>query len=256
LIIIAIPVHNEAPTIGVLLWRLRAVFQEYAREYEVLVFDDGSNDGTAEILPPYTKVLPLTILGGPERVGYARAVDALLREAARRTRYPRRDAVVLMQGDFTDQPEHLPELARRFEGGADVVIAERRVTDAMPATERRLRKFARFARRNVLAALETEDPFGTFRLIRLSIVRDLLKARGEAPLVTGAGWGANVELAALLRSGARRVESVALDPRYDLRPRASRRELFRDAWNLLRAGRGVRRANTPSPPRPEPVLSR
>ena len=122
---IAIPTYDEAPTIGLLLWRIRKVFQEYPREYEILVFNDGSTDSTAETLQPYTDVLPLTILGEREHVGYARALDALIREVARRTRYPRRDAMIVMQADFTDQPEMLPELVKRFEGGADIVAAER-----------------------------------------------------------------------------------------------------------------------------------
>jgi hypothetical protein len=92
-----IPAYNEAPTVGLLLWRLRKVFQEQPREYEVLVYDDGSTDATVETLEPYHKVMPLTVLGGTH-VGYAAAVDALCREASRRTRYPRRDAVVLLPG--------------------------------------------------------------------------------------------------------------------------------------------------------------
>ena len=47
---LCIPSFNEAPTVGVLLWRIRKVFQEYSREYEVIVYDDGSTDATAETL--------------------------------------------------------------------------------------------------------------------------------------------------------------------------------------------------------------
>ena len=68
---LCIPAYNEAETVGVLLWRIRKVFQDYSREYEVLVFDDGSTDATRDTLEPYTKVLPLTILGGPVKAGYA-----------------------------------------------------------------------------------------------------------------------------------------------------------------------------------------
>jgi hypothetical protein len=52
------------------------------------------------VLAPYTDALPVTILGGSEHVGYARAIDTLFRTALSRCRYPRRDAVILMQGDF------------------------------------------------------------------------------------------------------------------------------------------------------------
>ena len=97
---LAIPAHNEAATIGVLLWRLRTVLAEFPREYEAVVYDDASSDSTSEILENYAKVMPLTVLRGDRQVGYAAAVDALVRHVARDTRYPRRDAMLLLQGDL------------------------------------------------------------------------------------------------------------------------------------------------------------
>jgi glycosyltransferase involved in cell wall biosynthesis len=137
LLYICIPAYNEGPTIGVLLWRIRKVFQAYSREYEIVVYDDGSTDETRDRLLPYAEIAPLTVLHGETRQGYAHALDRLCREVSRRTRYPRRDAMILMQGDFTDQPEHLPELVKRFEGGADIVVSEREAGKA-PASVRRL----------------------------------------------------------------------------------------------------------------------
>src|SRR4029078_5518694 len=93
---ICIPAYNEAQTVGVLLWRIRKVFQEYSREYEVLVYNDGSTDSTVETLQPYGDVMPLTVLGGPERFGYGRALDALARAVSARTKYPRRDAMITL----------------------------------------------------------------------------------------------------------------------------------------------------------------
>jgi glycosyltransferase involved in cell wall biosynthesis len=45
-----------------------------SREYEIVVFDDGSTEATAETLQPYGDVLPLSVLGGDRHVGYGGAL--------------------------------------------------------------------------------------------------------------------------------------------------------------------------------------
>lgn len=243
---ICIPSHNEAPTIGVLLWRIRKVFRDFSREYEILVYDDASADETTAVLEPYHKVLPLTVIRGERRVGYARAVDALLRAAAQRTRYPRRDAVVLLQADFTDQPEQLPELIKRFEGGADVVVAEPATVPSAPQAVRSLATWARRAARvwPVRAQLSVPgvgDPFGTFRILRITVVRDLVRNAGDAPITDGPVRVANLELLRRAAALARRVESVTVEPRYDIRPRATRVKVWPDLKAILTAGWAARK---------------
>jgi len=252
---ICIPSHNEAPTVGVLLWRIRKVFQDYSREYEIIVYDDASTDETAAVLAPYHKVLPLTVLRGEHRVGYAGALDALFRAAAQRTRYPRRDAVVVMQADFTDQPENLPELVKRFEGGADIVVAESALSSpaspaspAPPAPEpvRRLAKWARRASqlwlvRAQLTVPGVADPFGTFRLFRITVVRDIVRAAGAARIADGPVHVANLELLRRAVTFARRVEAVQVEARYDVRPRPTRVRPWPDLKAILRAGWAARK---------------
>ncbi|HET9426715.1 MAG TPA: glycosyltransferase family 2 protein [Gemmatimonadaceae bacterium] len=249
---ICIPVFDEAPTVGLVLWKLRKVLQEYSREYEVVIYDDGSTDGTREALAPYADVLPLTIIGGPKRQGYAAALDGLVRHVTARTRYPRRDAMIVMQGDLTDQPEDVPELARRFEGGADIVVAERPAKGSMPQPVERLRRFSGWmSRRGTVRLLGADrvvrpalfeipgvaDPFGSLRLFRISVLRDLVKARGDAPIVENSGWAANAELLLRASGHARRVESMPSTQRFDLRPRGSRIRPWADARALFQFSR-------------------
>jgi glycosyltransferase involved in cell wall biosynthesis len=244
LIYICIPTYNEGPTVGVLLWRIRRVFQDYSREYEIVVYDDGSTDGTRETLEPYADVIPLTILRGEQRKGFGYALDQLTREVSRRTRYARRDAMIVMQADFTDQPEHIPELVKRFEGGADIVAAKQEMTEA-PAAVRRLRRFAEWIQRAGLPETGAADPFTTYRLYRISVLRELLKAIGDKPIVSSNGWAANMELLLKARRFARRLETVDLAPRYDLRTRETRVRPVADALNLFRFTRRARLLASP-----------
>jgi len=235
---ICIPAYNEAPTIGLVLWKIRRVFQEFPRDFALAVYDDGSTDDTAETLKPYTEVLPLTILGGGERghLGYGAAVDALCRWATQRTRYARRDAMILMQGDFTDQPEHLPDLVKRFEGGADIVVGEHPIDAKMPREVRQLRRAAGWLLRPFVSVEGVTDPFGTFRLFRISVLRDTIKRLGDGRLVERDGWAGNVELLLKTAPAARRIEVAQLDARYDLRSRGTRVRPWADAVTVFRFG--------------------
>lgn len=214
--------------------------QELGREYEILVFNDGSTDATAETLGSYAEVMPLTVLGGPRHEGYGRALDALVRSVSKRTRYPRRDGLLTMQADFTDRPEDLPELIKRFEGGADLVVAEGEVNAAWPKPARWLRRVAPLVTRPFVETPGVKDPFGTLRIYRISVLRDMLKEAGDASLVRSDGWSANVEMLVRASRFSRRIDSVGCSPRYELRPRATRIRPWRNALDMYRSARSLR----------------
>jgi glycosyltransferase involved in cell wall biosynthesis len=216
--------------------------QEFAREYEIIVYDDASTDATAETLKPYEEVLPLSVITGETHLGYGRALDALARAVSMRTRYPRRDAMVTMQADFTDRPEDLPELIKRFEGGADLVVSERAVTPAWPGSARLLYRIAPFVTKAFVQVPGVSDPFGTLRAYRITVIRELVNEAGTDPIVRSNGWAANIELLARASRHARRIEAVGGSPRYELRPRASRVRPWTSAVELFRSTRALRAA--------------
>jgi glycosyltransferase involved in cell wall biosynthesis len=244
---VCLPAYNEGPTVGLVLWSIHKVFSEYSREYEILVVDDGSDDSTAETLDSYAQLLPLTVIKHDRRSGYGAAIDTLARAAGDRTRYPRRDAAIFMQADFSDPPEALPELIKRFEGGADLVVAESdREPQQVSSSIRWVRRFAPRLLRAMLKLDGVKDPLGSFRLARISVLRDALRDCGDGPLALGGGWAANVELTVRLARFSRRIETVSVSPRFELRPRATRVRPFAGALDLYRSGRSlaVRRETT------------
>lgn len=224
MIYVCVPTHNEATTIGVLLWKTRNVLGEFGRDYRIVVHDDASDDETPEVLQRYRRALPLTVLRSEERIGYGRSVEKLLRHVKDEAPYPKRDCAVVMQGDFTESPDDVISLVKLLEGGADIVAGA--VTDDDDQAGRGFR-CARWAAttflRRVVGGAPVSDPLVGLRAYRVIVLKKALRDRGEDdPLIRSDGWAANVELLGELAPHARRIAEVPLSLRFDLQARPSR----------------------------------
>jgi glycosyltransferase involved in cell wall biosynthesis len=220
---ICIPAHNEERTIGVLLWKVRKVMADFARDYRILVLDDASTDRTSETLQRYVPSLPLRIFREEERVGYPRALERLLREAVAMADYPKRDSVVTLQADFTESPEYIVPLVKTLEGGADIVAGRLPAdTTPLPGPMRLTRWAASLLLSKTLRDAPVSDPLCGYRAYRVIVLKKALRSMGDEPILTGEGWAANLELLGLVAPHARRIEETPLDMRFDIRHRESR----------------------------------
>lgn len=242
MIYICVPARDEERTIGVLLWKIRKVMRDFPRDYHVLVLDDASTDGTAAALERYRRALPLTVLTEERPAGYHGALERLIREAVRRARYPKRDAVVTLQGDFTESPEYIEPLIKTLEGGADIVAGAARLDDdggsGCPRQLRWARRAASVFMGGALRQAPVSDPLCGLRAHRVIVLKKALRAAGDAPLLTAEGWGANVQLLAVVAPHARRIEEVPVEMRFDLRARESRFRLMQTVRQLYRVRGG------------------
>jgi glycosyltransferase involved in cell wall biosynthesis len=233
-IYVCIPAHDEAATIGVLLWKTRKVLNEFGRDFRLVVHDDASTDDTARVLERYARTLPLTVLRSEHRIGYGRSLEKLLRHVQAEAPYPKRDCAVVMQGDFTEDPQDIVSLVKTIEGGVDVVAGSRTQNGRpQPTGMRAVRWLTHALLRGKLVGSPISDPLGGMRAYRVIVLKKALRERPE-PLIRSDGWAANVELLGQLLPHARRVSEVQLEPRYDLRMRPSR---FRPMRTLLSVAR-------------------
>lgn len=117
---LVIPVYNEKPVIPMLLERLKQVMSGLDLSYEILLVDDGSRDGSGELMYRLALTDPtLHVLRLSRNFGKEAALTAGLDHA-------RGEAVIIMDADLQDPPELIPQMLTYWREGYDVVSMKRR----------------------------------------------------------------------------------------------------------------------------------
>ncbi|HEY9481168.1 MAG TPA: glycosyltransferase family 2 protein [Candidatus Paceibacterota bacterium] len=117
-----LPVYNESAGVRDFHKELSGTFKALEKKYEVeaLFVNDGSHDGTAEVLREIADVdNRVRVLHFSRNFGHQIAVTAGLDHATG-------DAIVIMDTDLQDPPAIALELVREWEDGHEVVYAQRR----------------------------------------------------------------------------------------------------------------------------------
>jgi dolichol-phosphate mannosyltransferase len=92
-----------------------------AHTWELIVVDDGSPDGTADLAESYADKHPVRVVRRPGKAGLASAVLAGFAQA-------RGDVLVVMDADLSHPPEAVPRLAGAIREGADLAVGSRYVS--------------------------------------------------------------------------------------------------------------------------------
>ncbi|MBW3533727.1 MAG: glycosyltransferase family 2 protein [Gemmatimonadetes bacterium] len=237
MVYICVPVHDEGRTIGPLLWKIRKVMADFGRDYEILVLDDASRDETPDVLQRYRKTLPMRVIRSDERLGYARATERLLREAVRSAPYPKRDSVVTLQGDFSEDPAQIVELVKTLEGGADIVAGcASSAGPSAPRGVRIMRRAAPWVVGRSWGRAPVSDPLCGLRVYRVIVLSKAFRTEeGDVALLSASEpLAVNLELLGLVAPHARRIEEAPATGRYDLQVRASRARPLKTLRELLR----------------------
>jgi len=114
-----LPAFNEADNLPSVLTELAAVLESNFEEWRILVVDDGSTDGTRQVLRDLSASLEnLQWIRIPRRSGKSNALQVAFSQIST-------DLVLLMDADGQDDPTEIPRLLGRLDSGADLVTGRR-----------------------------------------------------------------------------------------------------------------------------------
>lgn len=169
---IVIPTFDEAESLPVLVERLTQALSGSGQDYELLVIDDDSPDGTWRVAEqlgarnPHVRVIRRT---SGER-GLAPAVVEGWRQA-------RGEIIGVMDADLQHPPQLLPALLEQLNGhAADVVIASRYLPDGARLRWNPIRKWISRGASNLAqavlppAAHQVTDPMSGYFLLRREVL--------------------------------------------------------------------------------------
>ena len=119
--LVLIPTYNERENVSAMVDKVFSL----PVEFDILVIDDGSPDGPADIVSVRQKVYPdrLHLLCREGKLGLGTAYLAGFRWGLERDY----DYIIEMDCDFSHNPDDLPRLVAAAEEGADVVVGSRYV---------------------------------------------------------------------------------------------------------------------------------
>jgi len=232
LLTIIIPAYEEERTIGEVLDRVCAIDTEsLGFDKEVIVCDDGSADGTAEIVRQTAeKDSRVRLVANAQNMGKGAAIRTALEHATG-------DYCLIQDADLEYDVEDYPALLRPLLDGADVVYGSRFLENSRPTGM----KTANFVANRLLAiaanlmyGVNITDEATCFKVFETKLLKslDLECMRFEfCPEVTA-------------KLGLRKVEIIEVPIQYEARSMEDGKKIgwtdgFEAMWELMKHRSGV-----------------
>jgi dolichol-phosphate mannosyltransferase len=159
---VVVPTYQEVANIPLLVERLKAVREQGQLELDLLLMDDDSRDGSAELVErmalPWVKLITRTADRGLSQA----VLDGLRRS--------RSDVLAVMDADLSHPPETLPKMLAQLAAGADFVVGSRFVEGGTTDDDWGLFRWlnSRVATLLALPLTTIKDPMSGFFMLRRS----------------------------------------------------------------------------------------
>jgi glycosyltransferase involved in cell wall biosynthesis len=224
---VLVPAYNEHDTIAEIIRRIRAV----PIPKEIIVVEDGSTDGTRELLEAMQGEPDLRIFFHPQNRGKGAALRTAMSHVTG-------DIVIIQDADLEYNPEEYPQLIRPIvEGNADVVFGSRFITDGPhrvfyywhSVANHLLTLFS-----NLFTDLGLSDMETCFKVFRREVIETL------APTLKENQFGIEPELTAKIARHRYRVYEMGISysgRTYEEGKKIGFRDALRAIWCILRYSR-------------------
>lgn len=178
LISVCVPVFNEKENIENAYSRISSVMNGMENyDYEIVFFDDGSTDGSDEIIESICETDEHVKAVFYERnFGYSKTVFYCMQQA-------KGDAAIIVHCDMQNPPEEIPNFVEKWEQGADVVLGVKNKSH-----ENKLMYFIRtlgYWMLNIVFGMHLVPHATEFELLDKSIVEILCSISTQNPFLRG-----------------------------------------------------------------------
>ncbi|GGH81522.1 dolichol-phosphate mannosyltransferase [Filimonas zeae] len=163
LVSVVVPVYNEKDNVVLLSQTLRDTFAVLPYRYNTIFVDDGSTDGTADVIRRLAaENKHVRYISFSRNFGHQAALKAGLDMADG-------DCVISMDGDMQHPPELIPVMLQKWEEGYDVVYTLRREDENLSYFKRTTSN-AFYSMLNRLSDITIEKGAADFRLLNRNVV--------------------------------------------------------------------------------------
>lgn len=175
---IVVPAYNEEEVLKECHQRIADVTANIDGNAELIFVNDGSTDGTLEILQQLKSTDPrIAIVDLSRNFGKEIAMTAGMDHA-------RGDAVVVIDADLQDPPELIPEMIRHWQDGYDVVYAKR-TSRAGESALKKVTAYLYYRTIGKLSRVKIPADAGDFRLLSRRAVDALAGLREQHRFMKG-----------------------------------------------------------------------
>jgi len=178
LLSIVVPAFNEQEVLPAFHARLAPVLDSLDMESEVLYVNDGSRDGTLDVMRSFRRGdQRIAVLDLSRNFGKEIAMTAGLE-------HTRGDAIIIIDADLQDPPELIPQLVEAWREGWDMVYAQRieRLGETL-LKKVTARWFYRLMQR--VGRVRIPENVGDFRIMSRRSVDSLLRLREQHRFMKG-----------------------------------------------------------------------